>query len=436
MKPKYLSTYTERRCNQSLSQSANWHSNIGEAIITIPAYKENWDTLKSSLDSLAIGCLPHIVDVLILINYKSEDSQEIKDASLNLYKHIEAYIQDDKSSLRFNLFIKELTGKKAGVGMARKLLMDCAFLRFRNENKDGIIICLDADTRVRKGYLSKVLAAFAADNSFEAGSIDFAHPIEIVDGEEKNAILYYELHLRYFIGMQRFIMLPYAFQTIGSAMAVKAYAYAKQGGMPVRQAGEDFYFLHKYSKDWKLTDISTTTVIPSPRTSNRVPFGTGRAVLEYLSGGEMRGTSYNPESFILLGDLLRELEYLVYYNISIYDHKIKSNTLKSFFEENNYKEMIHTICSTTSDNLGRIKKFYAWFDAFKLMKYLHYMRDAGYSNLSISECINYFMQAKNIPHLDTKQKQLGYLRNEYQNGDYNNQWRAGLISRLSKTSAS
>jgi hypothetical protein len=37
----------------------------------------------------------------------------------------------------------------------------------------------------------------------------------------------------------------YAYHTVGSAMAVKAYQYVKVGGMNRRQAGEDFYFIQK-----------------------------------------------------------------------------------------------------------------------------------------------------------------------------------------------
>ena len=436
MKPKYLSTYTERRCNDSLFQSANWPSTIGEAIITIPAYNESWETMESVLDSLVIGCHLHKADILIFINYKANDSNSIKENSKHLYSQIEAYIENDNSDLQFHLFIKELTSKKAGVGLARKLLMDCAFLRFQHTNNDGIIICLDADTHVKPYYLSQVIATFNSNNMIDAWSIDFAHPTEALRGEEKKAILFYELHLRYFVGMQRHINLPYAFQTIGSAMAVRAYAYAKQGGMPVRQAGEDFYFLHKYAKDWKLGDLSTTTVLPSARVSERVPFGTGRAVLEYINGDEMRGKSYNPESFMLLNDLMKEFEHMVCNNISISTHNIRSNVLLSFFEGIDYKSMIDSICTTTMDKIGRVKKLYAWFDAFKLMKYLHFMRDSGYPNLSISKCLKYYQHVRNISDFETEQQQLEFLRKEYRNIDYNNQWRADLISRLSSTSAS
>ena len=57
----------------------------------------------------------------------------------------------------------------------------------------------------------------------------------------------------------------------------------RQGGMNKRQAGEDFYFLHKIIPLGHFGEINTTRVIPSPRPSDRVPFGTGRAVRDYLA---------------------------------------------------------------------------------------------------------------------------------------------------------
>ena len=101
-----------------------------------------------------------------------------------------------------------------------------------------------------------------------------------------DGIAAYELHLRYHVRVQKWIGFPYAFQTIGSAMAVRAWAYVKQGGMNRRHAGEDFYFLQKISWLGPISELSTVTVFPSPRLSGRVPFGTGKAVGDYIESGQ------------------------------------------------------------------------------------------------------------------------------------------------------
>ena len=77
-------------------------------------------------------------------------------------------------------------------------------------------------------------------------SIYFEHPLHgPLEPKVYEAIAAYELHLRYYVQALRYAAFPYAHHTIGSSMAVRADAYAKQGGMNKRQAGEDFYFLHK-----------------------------------------------------------------------------------------------------------------------------------------------------------------------------------------------
>lgn len=46
--------------------------------------------------------------------------------------------------------------------------------------------------------------------------------------------------------------------------------------MNQRKAGEDFYFLHKFSILDQLGEINVEIVLPLARSSDRVPFGTGK----------------------------------------------------------------------------------------------------------------------------------------------------------------
>ncbi len=437
---KYLNKYKDKRCDHRIYESIDWRPTLPEAIITIPVYDESWASFRLVLDSLSIGCHLHDVEVLILVNYKSTDPISVKNASQSIYNELAAYIKSNNvPNIQLYVEILELSSKKAGVGLARKLIMDGAYLRFLDANTNGLIVCLDADTLVQEGYLDSILQSFEKDPSFEAGTIDFAHDINSVSGSQRDAIIFYESHLRYFIGMQRHISLPSAYQTVGSAMAVRAFAYAKEGGMPIKQAGEDFYFLHKYTKTWNLRDISSTTVLPSSRVSQRVPFGTGKAILQYMSTETRRGKSYHPESFVLLGGFLRRIELIL---ISEDEMEVSSeehaNTLIEFFESIGYTKEIDSIKNSTLDRLGRIKKWYNWFDAFRLMKYLHHMRDNDYPDMAIQDCLAYYFTLKMIDKPTSKIEQLQILRKEYsvKKEDYYYQWRADLISRLSNTSAS
>ena len=76
---------------------------------------------------------------------------------------------------------------------------------------------------------------------------------------------------------------------------MRAWAYVKQGGMNRRQAGEDFYFLQKISWLGPMTELANVIVHPSPRLSDRVPFGTGRAVGGFVSNGRL--TTYPLQAY-------------------------------------------------------------------------------------------------------------------------------------------
>jgi hypothetical protein len=128
-------------------------------------------------------------------------------------------------------------------------------------------------------------------------SIYFEHPLDgPLDVKVYEAIAAYELHLRYYVHGLRYAGFPHAHHTIGSCMAVRADVYKQQGGMNKRKAGEDFYFLQKIFPLGAFTELTDTTVNPSPRGSDRVPFGTGKAVQAHLAGNKI--STYPLEAFL------------------------------------------------------------------------------------------------------------------------------------------
>ncbi len=143
-------------------------------------------------------------------------------------------------------------------------------------------------------------------------NVYFEHPVSGTEFPENvyRGIIDYELHLRYINQFLRFAGFPFAYHTIGSCFGVRADIYAAQGGMNKRKAGEDFYFLHKIIPLGHFAELNTTRVIPSPRPSDRVPFGTGVAVGKYLSSNEAGTLTYAPECFLTLRLLLQQVKRL------------------------------------------------------------------------------------------------------------------------------
>ncbi len=150
---------------------------------------------------------------------------------------------------------KELGEKDSGVGFARKIGLDLALTAFDYSiKKKKIMIWLDADCKVDKNYLCTVVDEFNNKN-LSAATINFSHDVSGT-GELTKAIIPYEIFLRYYVLGLKYAKSPYAFHTIGSTIAVDHNAYIKAGGMNKKKAAEDFYFLQKVAKNYKINKIN------------------------------------------------------------------------------------------------------------------------------------------------------------------------------------
>ncbi len=376
-------TYLQKQANFPAFIDNSVSSNLA-LVIVIPCYNE--PDILSTLKSLtACVCNGFAVEVIVVVNQSEDEPSRI---ALNNQSTFEQLLEWENPSATFDLhsiFIKDIPLKKAGVGYARKTGMDEAVRRLaQSESMQKIIVCLDADTLVRPNYFQAIYDYFQTHPKCPAASIDYAHPLDNVDPAINNCIIQYELHLRYYVLAKRWAGLPYAQQTVGSAMAVRSLAYQKQGGMNTRKAGEDFYFIHKFTHFEDFGNIMETTVLPSARISDRVPFGTGRA-MQSLSASKEALTTYAPQSFAGIKKLITQLPELYENN-----HTLKSGEAMSFFLGNyQFSKKLEEIKANTKDFTSFQKRFFRWFDAFLCMKYLHFARDHHYPNIPIKEAASW-----------------------------------------------
>jgi len=292
------------------------------------------------------------------------------------------------------LHLPNLPQKNAGVGSARKSGMDEAIRRLAdvNQAENGLLLCYDADCRCLPNYFTSIETHFSNQPKIPGTSIYFEHPLDknemakcgfgkigqSISQDEFEGIAAYELHLRYHVRAQKYINFPYGFQTIGSAMAVRAWAYIKQGGMNRRQAGEDFYFLQKISWLGKVTELSNTTVYPSPRISDRVPFGTGKAISSFIKSKQQ--TSYPFQAY-------RDIQWLMKQTDTLWEFGHFQETppapLATFLEEKFLKEIVPEIRKNSTDLEKFRKRFLRWLNAFRLMKYLNRAKDEFYGSKKV-----------------------------------------------------
>jgi hypothetical protein len=404
-----INTYFKRFNAKEPQISVMPHDGLRMAIV-IPCFNE--PNVIATLESI-LNCQPPTsrVEVIVMINAAENSLPSIKEQNQKTFLEIKYWIAKCRClTIDFHIIMdNNLSDKKAGVGRARKIGMDEAARRLPD---DGIIVGLDADSTVRDNYLIAIEKYFEENQQTSGCSIYFEHPIGVLlDPKQANAIIQYELHLRYFIEMQRNMGYPFAYQTIGSSMAVRNIEYQLVGGMNTRKAGEDFYFLHKFIKKGGFGDLNTTTVFPSARISDRVPFGTGRAIKDLLDQEDDNSQlylTYHPDSFKVMGDFFKKIETYYYAQYSVNDK------LKLFLNAQNFQDKINEIKANTTSLKSFKRRFYHWFDAFLLMKALHYLRDNHFPNIPIYDACRLVHEEYNMSLLDIlKQYRLKSLK------DYN-----------------
>ena len=357
-------------------------------VMVVPCFNE--PDLIVSLDSLwqceRPGCA---VEVIVVVNSPANCSDEIRSQNETTLQQAAAW-RKSHSDNRFSLHLLHFPGlppKQAGVGLARKISMDEAARRFDDiGNPSGLIVSFDADCRCQRNYLTSIERHFQRNLRSPGCSIYFEHPLSGELGSAvDHAIAGYELHLRYYVQALRYAGFPHAHHTIGSCMAVRAGVYKKQGGMNKRQAGEDFYFLQKIIALGHFTDLTETTVIPSPRCSDRVPFGTGKAVRDYLTDGQ--SWTYPLEAFLDLKEFFEHLPELfrAQGDVAAKSGAALPQAIRSFLTPAVLQNALNEIRENTATEAAYQKRFFRWFNAFQVMKFLNHARDQVYGKRSMAE---------------------------------------------------
>ncbi len=363
-------------------------------VIVIPCHDE--PDAVSSLQALRnCAAPPGSVEVIIVINSSEVASDTVKTRNAETLKAVEEWIREytDARFRCFALYHPDLPKKHAGVGLARKVGMDEAVRRLEMAgNPQGVIACFDADSNCDTNYLQAIESHFKNNPDSSACSIYYEHPTQGTDfpKEVYSSIIQYELYLRYYVHALRFSGFPHAYQTIGSSMAVRADAYQRQGGMNRRKAGEDFYFLHKFIPLGNFTELKTTRVIPSPRPSHRVPFGTGKAIQDMLDA-QSRYMAYHPNVFKDLKVFLEQVSDFYTLNEVDLSDRINSlpDSIRTFLLQYNFYNKWAEIKRNTANLTSFEQRFFRWFNAFIILKYVHDARDRYYPSIPVQEAASW-----------------------------------------------
>jgi hypothetical protein len=394
---RYLQRHTQPGLPLHSFSAAHW-----QQVVVLPAYRESPALLRTLAQ---LPAAPGRTLVILVLNRPDSDSDtqantELRTATadspvqreqrgtvaiLCLNPHTDLYLLDMEA-------LYGQTPAALGVGLARKTGCDLALQWMAAGGIESEwLCCTDADATLPQDYFEQLGGATPA-------TVAAVFPFRHVPGAEPvcdYATSLYELRLRQYVLGLAYAGSPYAHHTLGSCLAIRASAYAHVRGFPPRAGAEDFYLLNKLAKLGPIARLSGACIELQSRRSSRVPFGTGPAVESLLNSTHPNDAAlfYHPQCFDALKALLAGLpelaetpgqdiaQLLVRHGLT---ETVAAQAQQALATLGVASALAHCQRQSTSSALF-MRHFHQWFDAFRSLKFIHAMRDAGWPQLTLAQ---------------------------------------------------
>ncbi len=398
---RYLERYAEpvvMLCNESLCRQLG---RTFRSVLVVPAYDESPSFLERLLPA-------ETRDVLVIVAVNAAADRELK--SIQRTQTLLAELSPGSAPLRIvrwnagtTLLLVDCCSDgrqlpaKQGVGLARKIGADLALACIEY----GLvttpwIYCTDADAILPQGYFDD------GDWDEDVDAAVVLYPFTHQPVHEH--ILHYEISLRYYALQLAWAGSAYGFHTIGSLLKIRDRHYAAVRGFPKRKAAEDFYMLNKLAKTGKVVRLTLPQLVLSSRISLRVPFGTGATMQRLSAQPELR--FYHPDIFRQLRVTLTLLDDLWRWRDSIQHLGLVPGLQTIGFEDEivvqallqlGFEKVLHQAYRQCCDR-KRFQFFLrVWFDAFRTLKFVHYLRDKGLPSVSLSDAMTSMRPVASVP---------------------------------------
>jgi hypothetical protein len=282
-----------------------------------------------------------------------------------------------------------------GVGLARKIGNDLALaLSASGRISSDWLHNTDADTELPRDYFEQTTPLDAGKTA--AAFYFYEHRFE-EDPDLALAGRLYEISLRYYVLGLEWAGSPYAYESMGSCLAIPARAYAEVRGFPHKNAAEDFYVLDKLAKTGAIERLAGSPLTLEGRPSDRVPFGTGRALRDLTAGRRSLANFrlYHPLVFAHLAACLSMIERLAETGdparalgeLPAENPFFRTDLLRESLEEMGISSAIAEARKRSADGETLRRHLHTWFDAFRTLKLVHLLRDGGLPSLPWREAL-------------------------------------------------
>ena len=400
---KYLSTYAEPETRNLPSDLGLNHSfDYG---VSLPLRGESLTEIAQRLSSLQELVTQQNKRLLLVavINGARDSQPDYHQANHDLVSFLRAQSPSWKDSflvqhrsphmtvLWVDRAIHQPFQPKQGVGLARKIGCDL-LCRFHSDNKllSPWLFTTDADAALPPDY-------FEMPESL-ATAFHFSYRHDQSGFEGSDALILYEIHLRYYFLGLLWARSPYAYPTIGSCLAIRVESYEQVRGFQDRQAGEDFHLLNKLRKLGPIGYRKSPPITLRGRFSQRVPFGTGQSTIDIHNQllQQVPYTLYSPDSFSFLRSfLLKTTESLSqdtelgrkHFNDYWNDLAASQPTLFSCLKDLQVPDIVDSAFLTRTKPAQRLRHFHTSFDALKTLRLVHLIEERCFPRLVWNEAL-------------------------------------------------
>jgi hypothetical protein len=406
---KYLSRHAEPETGAAESLEGSFGH-----VIVVPAYGES-RSLFETLGSVPEGPAGETL-IVVVLNAREDSPPAVHAANADVRDRLRAAAAAPPREIGGSPVITELRMPRGrlvvidralpgshlpggeGVGLARKIGNDFALaVHAGGRVASSWIHNTDADAILPNDYFDQIGRLSPTEG--DAAAVYFFEHRFAEDPGLAEAGRLYEISLRYYTLGLAWAGSPYAYEAMGSCIAVRPAAYAAVRGFPKKDAAEDFYFLNKAAKVGAIHRLAGTPLLLEGRVSDRVPFGTGKALGDLVA--KPRGRSgfrlYHPMVFAHLAAWLSVLERtarsggrvdLAVEELPRDNPFFRAELLIEALERMGaFAAVREAIDKSSGDPETMLRHFHAWFDAFRTRKLVHALRDGGLPSLGYHEAL-------------------------------------------------
>jgi hypothetical protein len=282
-----------------------------------------------------------------------------------------------------------------GIGLARKIGCDFALAAAAaGRLATRWLHCTDADVLLPNDYFEQTAAL--VDEATAGAVYFFGHRFE-PDEALGLAGRLYEVSLRYGVLGLAWAGSPYAYEVMGSCMAVRPDVYAAIGGFPRVNAREDFEFLNQVARQGAVARLSGAPLTLSGRISTRVRVSTGQALGKLVSMPRAR-EAFRLDHPALFAHLAAWLEVLGAAassgDLAAASRRLPSDSpffltdlLTDSLERQGAFAAARKALSASKDPAVRLRLLQSWFDARKTRRLLDLLRAGGLRPLPWREAL-------------------------------------------------